>query len=97
MTLLFPGSTVATSLCDGEAVDKHVAILSIYKKHFRITPVRLKTVRPFVFDTIVLADCRIDFSTEKPSEEVSWCLCSAVGQSDADNDEGHDHPKQCLG
>ncbi|XP_033606873.1 double-strand break repair protein MRE11 isoform X2 [Cryptotermes secundus] len=65
-----PGSTVATSLCDGEAADKHVAILSIYKRHFRITPVRLKTVRPFVLDTIVLADCRIDFSTEKPSDEV---------------------------
>lgn len=65
-----PGSTVATSLCDGEAVDKHVAVLSIYKRHLRITPIRLKTVRPFMFDTIMLADCRIDFSTEKPSEEV---------------------------
>jgi hypothetical protein len=69
---LFSGSPVATSLCEGEAVKKHVAVLSIYKKNFRVTPLPLKTVRPFVFDTIVLADCTIELSTEKPSEEVSW-------------------------
>lgn len=65
-----PGSSVATSLCEGEAVKKHVAILRIYKKHFQIERIALETVRPFVFDSIVLADCTIDFTTEKPSEEV---------------------------
>jgi len=65
-----PGSSVATSLCEGEAVKKHVAILRIYKKQFQIEPIALKTVRPFVFDSLVLADCTIDFTTEKPSEEV---------------------------
>lgn len=75
---LFPGSSVATSLCEGEAAQKHVAILNIYQKKFKVTPIPLKTVRPFVFDTIVLADCTIDLSTEKPSEEVSWYSCSVV-------------------
>uniref|UniRef100_A0A2Z5U614 Double-strand break repair protein n=1 Tax=Reticulitermes speratus TaxID=60591 RepID=A0A2Z5U614_9NEOP len=65
-----PGSSVATSLCEGEAVMKHVAILSIHKRKFQVKPIPLKTVRPFVFDSLVLADCTIDFTTEKPSEEV---------------------------
>lgn len=64
------GSSVATSLCEGESSKKHVAILRIYKKHFKVEPIALKTVRPFVFDSLVLADCTIDFTTEKPSEEV---------------------------
>jgi double-strand break repair protein MRE11 len=64
------GSSVATSLCEGEAVKKHVAILHLYKREFQVYPIALKTVRPFVFDSLVLADCTIDFTTEKPSEEV---------------------------
>ena len=72
------GSSVATSLCEGEAVKKHVAILRIYKKHFQIEPIRLRTVRPFVFDSLVLADCTIDFTTEKPSEEVRLYSCSVM-------------------
>lgn len=72
------GSSVATSLCEGEAVKKHVAILRIYKKQFQIEPIALKTVRPFVFDSLVLADCTIDFTTEKPSEEVRLYSCSVM-------------------
>lgn len=51
-----PGSSVATSLMPGEAVPKHVAILSITGKEFHSEPIRLKTVRPFVMKEIVLAD-----------------------------------------
>ena len=51
-----PGSSVATSLCPGEAVPKHVAILSIIGKDFKTENIRLKTVRPFVMKEIVLAD-----------------------------------------
>ncbi|PSN32682.1 hypothetical protein C0J52_21737 [Blattella germanica] len=55
-----PGSSVATSLCEGESVRKHVATLSIYKKEFKIKPIRLNTVRPFIFASLALADCSID-------------------------------------
>jgi hypothetical protein len=72
------GSPVATSLCEGESVKKHVALLSIYKKHFRVEPIALRTVRPFVFDNLVLADCTIDCTTEKPSEEVRFYSCSLM-------------------
>jgi double-strand break repair protein MRE11 len=42
----------------GEAVPKHVAILKIIGKEFKVEPIRLKTVRPFVMKEIVLAEER---------------------------------------
>lgn len=50
-----PGSSVATSLVPGEAVQKHVAILSVTGKEFKTEKVPLKTVRPFVTREIILA------------------------------------------
>ncbi|KAH7040666.1 Metallo-dependent phosphatase-like protein [Microdochium trichocladiopsis] len=49
-----PGSSVATSLVPGEAVAKHVAIMSIVGKDFTIEKHRLKSVRPFVTREIIL-------------------------------------------
>ncbi len=51
-----PGSSVATSLMPGEAVPKHVAILSITGRDFKVDTIRLKSVRPFVMKEIVLAE-----------------------------------------
>lgn len=51
-----PGSSVATSLCAGEAVDKHVAILKINRRKFRIEPIKLETVRPMVLKDIMVKD-----------------------------------------
>ncbi|GBP05148.1 Double-strand break repair protein MRE11 [Eumeta japonica] len=51
-----PGSTVPTSLAEGEALRKHVAILEIYKDKFQIKPIALKTVRPFVFESVNIMD-----------------------------------------
>jgi double-strand break repair protein MRE11 len=53
-----PGSSVATSLMPGEAVPKHVAILSVTGKEFTHETIRLKTVRPFIMKEIVLAEER---------------------------------------
>jgi double-strand break repair protein MRE11 len=50
-----PGSSVATSLVPGEAVAKHVAILNVTGKEFRVEKHRIKTVRPFVTKDLVLA------------------------------------------
>ena len=49
-----PGSSVATSLMPGEAVPKHVAVLSITGRDFKCESIRLKSVRPFVMKEIVL-------------------------------------------
>ncbi|RKO84774.1 Mre11 DNA-binding presumed domain-containing protein, partial [Blyttiomyces helicus] len=51
-----PGSSVATSLCEGEAVEKHVGILEIKGTDFQLEKIRLKTVRPFIMDEVVLKD-----------------------------------------
>ncbi|KAL9597940.1 MAG: hypothetical protein Q9219_004830 [cf. Caloplaca sp. 3 TL-2023] len=51
-----PGSSVATSLMPGEAVAKHVAVLSITGRDFKIEPIRLRSVRPFAMKEIVLSE-----------------------------------------
>ena len=51
-----PGSSIATSLMPGEAVAKHISILSITGKSFTSEAIRLRSVRPFLMREIVLAD-----------------------------------------
>ncbi|KAJ7076421.1 Mre11 DNA-binding presumed domain-containing protein [Mycena epipterygia] len=52
-----PGSSVATSLADGEALEKHVALLlQVQNKEFEMTPIPLRTVRPFVIESVVLSE-----------------------------------------
>ncbi|EHY59281.1 Double-strand break repair protein mus-23 [Exophiala dermatitidis] len=50
-----PGSSVATSLIPGEAVPKRVAIVTITGREMKCEPIRLKTVRPFVYKDLVLS------------------------------------------
>ena len=50
-----PGSSIATSLVPGEAVPKHVTILSITGREFKSEPIRLRTVRPFVYKDVILS------------------------------------------
>ncbi|KAI0800087.1 DNA repair exonuclease [Fomes fomentarius] len=50
-----PGSSVATSLADGEAIEKHVALLEIQGKEFELTAIPLRSVRPFVIDEVELS------------------------------------------
>ncbi|CAG8560168.1 7174_t:CDS:2 [Funneliformis caledonium] len=52
-----PGSPVATSLCNGEAIAKYVGILKIFskprnEKRYEIIPILLRTVRQMIIDTI---------------------------------------------
>ncbi|XP_043220823.1 double-strand break repair protein MRE11-like [Amphibalanus amphitrite] len=51
-----PGSSVATSLCDGEAKPKAVGLLHVRGKEFKMESLPLRTVRPFMFRTVRLAD-----------------------------------------
>lgn len=51
-----PGSSVATSLCEGESKPKHVGLLKINKNNFKMKPLRLKSVRPYIFDNMILSD-----------------------------------------
>ncbi|TIB99721.1 DNA repair exonuclease [Wallemia mellicola] len=51
-----PGSSVATSLSEGETVPKHVGLLEINDKDYNLTPLPLKTVRPFVMMDVNLRE-----------------------------------------
>ncbi|KIK68306.1 hypothetical protein GYMLUDRAFT_237379 [Collybiopsis luxurians FD-317 M1] len=51
-----PGSSVATSLADGEAIPKNVGLLSICDKEYMLELLPLRTVRPFVTEEVVLSE-----------------------------------------
>lgn len=51
-----PGSSVATSLIDGESKPKHVLLLEIKGSQYRPLKIPLKSVRPFEYAEVVLKD-----------------------------------------
>ncbi|EFN86093.1 Double-strand break repair protein MRE11 [Harpegnathos saltator] len=51
-----PGSSIATSLCEGESKPKHVGLLKVNKKEFKMKSIKLNSIRPFVFDNMILRD-----------------------------------------
>ncbi|KAF8945870.1 Double-strand break repair protein mre11a [Haplosporangium gracile] len=55
-----PGSSVATSLSEGESKEKHVALLKICRGKFKLDKIRLASVRPFIMGDLVLADHQLD-------------------------------------
>ena len=54
-SVMQPGSSVATALSEGESKKKHVFVLEIREKKWRTIKIPLETVRPFTFDSVVLA------------------------------------------
>ncbi|OAE24635.1 hypothetical protein AXG93_4080s1150 [Marchantia polymorpha subsp. ruderalis] len=51
-----PGSSVATSLIEGEAAPKHVLLLEVKGNQYRPTKIPLHSVRPFLFKDISFKD-----------------------------------------
>ena len=51
-SILQPGSSVATALSEGESKRKHIMVLEIMGEQWRTIKVALKTVRPFVFESV---------------------------------------------
>ncbi|KAJ3021245.1 UNVERIFIED_CONTAM: Double-strand break repair protein mre11a [Siphonaria sp. JEL0065] len=74
-----PGSSVATSLSEGEMIPKHIGILEIYPdKQFKLEKVALQTVRPFVMDDIVLAECKLIGRQKMDDKRVDEVLVDKV-------------------
>lgn len=69
-----PGSPVATSLSEGESIDKHCGILQIYKHYkFKLNPIKLKTVRPFIFESIDMIDYVDEYGLDEiDASEKVW-------------------------
>ncbi|ESW21624.1 hypothetical protein PHAVU_005G085700 [Phaseolus vulgaris] len=51
-----PGSSVATSLIDGESKPKHVLLVEIKGNQYRPTKIPLMSVRPFEYTEVILKD-----------------------------------------
>ncbi|KAI4465769.1 double-strand break repair protein mre11 [Holotrichia oblita] len=69
--IIQPGSSVATSLSEGEATEKHVGLLKVYKGTFKIIPLPLKSVRPFIYEDIVLCKPGTDeYDLQSPKKQA---------------------------
>ncbi|KAI0080442.1 DNA repair exonuclease [Panus rudis PR-1116 ss-1] len=55
-TISQPGSSVATSLGEGESIEKHVGLLEVSGKQAALIPIPLRTVRPFVLGEVCLEE-----------------------------------------
>ncbi len=51
-SILQPGSSVATALSEGESKRKHVVLLEVMGEQWRTVKVALRTVRPFLFESV---------------------------------------------
>ena len=65
-----PGSSIATSLSEGETGTKYIGLLQVNNKNFKINKIPLKTVRQFYMKDIVLADTTIDADDPECAKRV---------------------------
>ncbi|XP_013386633.1 double-strand break repair protein MRE11 [Lingula anatina] len=70
-----PGSSIATSLSQGESVKKHCGLLKINRRNFKITKVELETVRPFYMEDVVLSETSLNPEEPEVSKQVE-AFCS---------------------
>ncbi|KAI9744852.1 MAG: meiotic recombination [Claussenomyces sp. TS43310] len=66
--IMQPGSSVATALAPGEAVPKHVAIINVTGREFKVEKFRIKSVRPFIMREVQLATDKRFKGLEKKKE-----------------------------
>jgi len=75
-----PGSPVATSLCEGESLEKKIGILNISPDNrFKMETIPLKTVRPMKFKTIALSDLKNLNLDEKDDKKLQRSLDRELG------------------
>jgi len=55
-----PGSSIATSLSESESKKKYIGLLEVQGTQFRMSPILLKTVRPFVMGDVALSAEELD-------------------------------------
>ncbi|KAK9369386.1 Mre11 DNA-binding presumed domain-containing protein [Lipomyces kononenkoae] len=83
-----PGSSVVTSLCEAEAVEKFVGILTIEGSKYELEPIKLKTVRPFIMKEVILArDCGFAASSKNKGQVIRWLIQQVTELIDQANDQ----------
>ncbi|KAF9166818.1 Double-strand break repair protein mre11a [Actinomortierella ambigua] len=87
-----PGSSVATSLSDGESRPKHVAILKIWKDKFDLQKIRLNSVRPFVMDDVVLSENNLPKKDQKKINQfIANKIKEMIDKAEKEWREAHGH------
>ena len=86
--IIQPGSTVATSLCEGEARRKHAVVLEICGPLYRRINVPLRCVRPFKMAEISLASEGLDADAADVGERIVALLTKKVEELIADAARG---------
>ncbi|XP_068150460.1 double-strand break repair protein MRE11 isoform X2 [Drosophila tropicalis] len=92
-----PGSSVPTSLSEGESIKKHVGLLEIYKNKFQLKPLPLKTVRPFIFESINLSDMAAELGLDEgdaKSKVEKFARMKIEEMIERSKDRLTGHPKQ---
>ena len=82
-----PGSSVATSLSEGESKEKNVAILEINKGQFQLRPVPLTSVRPFVIEDINLSVENVPKDSKGMHKALVARVCDMIATGLAQNAE----------
>ena len=73
-----PGSSIATSLIQAEAKMKHIGLCEITGDKFRILPIKLESVRPFIYNQFELKQ----FSNIiKNQEDIEKILCDKIDEA----------------
>lgn len=67
-----PGSSVQTSLTPDEAEPKRVLLLEVRADGWKSTPVPLVRVRPFIYDSIALADAPPEAAASQARVRGAW-------------------------
>lgn len=70
--ILQAGSSIATSLSEGETLDKHVFILNVKGKDFSLERIKLKSVRPFVMKDIILSKTGLKATSFNKNEVLKY-------------------------
>ncbi|KAG7664559.1 MRE11 [[Candida] subhashii] len=70
--VLQAGSSIATSLSEGEIPEKKVFIINILGKDYSIEPIKLKTVRPFVLRSIELSRTNLIPGAASKSDVIAY-------------------------
>ncbi|KAK3579518.1 hypothetical protein CHS0354_028347 [Potamilus streckersoni] len=81
-----PGSSIATSLSESETVPKHIGLLQIRGKDFKMSKIPLQTVRQFYMKDVVLSDTSLNPADHDIVKKVE-AYCQEVVESLLDKAE----------
>ena len=79
-----PGSSVATSLTEGESIQKNIGILDIKGEQFRLEAVPLMQVRSFATGNMCLSETRLDAEDLRVDDAMTDILAKEVEKLIAD-------------